>query len=150
MDPEAFSGLCEAIKTIAQNGNLDHEIKRARTNFDGSSADTFAKWMTEIDAIHRALKDDSDTIWAAQQLLTGPAIDSAGDLLGTHTTWSEFKAALSEQSAHLNTAAHCKNKLKNTIQQNDENISGFRTRIKNLAQHAYPETLDESNVIEIV
>ena len=45
MDQEAFSGLCEVVKTIAHNGNLDHEIKRARTIFDSSNADTFAKWM---------------------------------------------------------------------------------------------------------
>ena len=110
MDQEASSGLCEAIKTIAHNGNLDHEIKRARTIFDGSSADAFAKWMTEMDAIQRTLKDNSDTIWAAQQLFTGPALDSTRDLSGTHKTWNEFNAALSENFAHLNPTAHCKKK----------------------------------------
>ena len=60
------------------------------------------------------------------------------------------KAALSKQFAHLYSAARCKKKLKNTFQGNDETLTGFRTRIKNLAQHAYPETVDESSVIEIV
>lgn len=151
MDSKLLSEIGESVRSLRYQMRAEHTVKGRKTIFDGTNADMFGQWILEGDDMFETLnQDDSQTLWAASQLLKGSALDYYRQNRRLFPTWEQFKTAMIERYSYLNPAARSKQKLRQAIQNNNENVTEFAERIKSLAQQAYANKLAETEVIEII
>ena len=68
--------IAQSVRSLGNRLTANQTVSNKKATFDGSNADAYLKWMLDMDDIHLTLnQDDNQTLWAASQLLKGPALD---------------------------------------------------------------------------
>ena len=151
IDPghQVLLDIAQSLKSLGNRLTANQTVSNKKTTFDGSNADAYLKWMLDMEDIHLTLnKGDNQTLWAASQLLKGPALDFFRDTRKTHTTWALLKTAMDARYEHLNPVARSKQKIRNALQHTNESVTDFAERIRTLAKQAFIDRLDEKEVSE--
>ena len=137
--------------TTVQNAIQQVQNQNKTTGFDGSNAGDFTRWLAEMEGIHKTLnKDENQTLWAASQLLKGPALAHFQTIRNDCPDWATLKAHFLIRYANLNPADKAKRQLKAAVQQKGESPTDFAERITTLAKQAYQDRLQEKEVIETI
>ena len=155
---EILLDIADSVKSL-RNGvlasttvkNAIQLVQNKTTGFDGSNAADFTKWLAEMEGIHKTLgNDENQTLWAASQLLRGPALAYFQKIRNTCTDWATLKGNFLTRYANLNPADKAKRQLKGAVQQKGESPTDFAERISTLAQQAYSDRLQEKEVVETI
>ena len=110
--------IAESVNSLNNGVIVSQTIRNKQTRFDGSNAEDFTKWLAEMDDIHRSLgKDERQTIWAASQLLKGPALTYFQNIRNQCPDWATLKGHLLSRYSNLNPAEKAKRQLKTAVQQ---------------------------------
>ena len=141
--------IAQSVRSLGNRLTANQTVSNKKATFDGSNADAYLKWMLDMDDIHLTLnQDDNQTLWAASQLLKGPALDFFRDTRKTHPTWALFKTAMDARYDHLNPVARSKQKIRNALQHTNESVTDFAERIRTLAKPAFKDRSNEKEVAE--
>ena len=97
------------------------DLKKA--TFDGSSADTFAKWLQMMDDVWADVEhDDTQTMFAASQTLKGTALDFFRESRQQLATWAQLRDALINRYSYLNPSTRAKQKIRTALQHSHESV----------------------------
>ena len=141
--------IAQSVRSLGNRLTANQTVSNKKTTFDGSNADAYLKWMLDMDDIHLTLdQDDNQTLWAASQLLKGPALDYFRETRKTHTSWALFKAAMDARYEHLNPVAPSKQKIRNALQHTNESVTDFSEQLRTLAKQAFVDRSNEKEVAE--
>ena len=141
--------IAQSVRSLGNRLTANQTVSNKKTTFDASNADAYLKWMLDMDDIHLTLdQDDNQTLWAASQLLKGPALDYFRETRKTHPTWALFKAAMDARYEYLNPVARSKQKIRNALQHTNESVTDFSERLRTLAKQAFVDRLNEKEVAE--
>ena len=118
--------IAESVNGLNNGVIVSQTIRNKQTSFDGSNANDFTKWLAERDDIHRSLgKDERQTLWAASQLLKGPALTYFQNIRNQCPDWATLKGHLLSRYSNLNPAEKANRQLKTAVQQKGDPY-GFR------------------------